>query len=93
MRTFFWDKLPPARVSGTFWDTHPPDYSLLDAPAVEALFQAAIRRPPGSSAIRGGTPDSAVKSRQAVAVLDTRRATNIGEGQGVGGGCRGCGCY
>lgn len=90
LRTFFWDKLPDARVPGTFWD-HPPDYSLLDQAAVEALFQASIRRPGGSG--RGGTPDgaaaaaAAARGKQAVAVLDARRATNIGEGaQGVDGG-------
>lgn len=83
LRTLFWDKLPDARVPGTFWEDHPPDYSLLDQPAVEALFQAAIRRPGGSSGSRGGTPDgaaaAAARGKQAGAVLDTRRATNIGE--------------
>lgn len=82
MRTLFWDKLPDARVPGTFWEDHPPDYSLLDQPAVESLFQASIRRPGGSSGSRGGTPDGAAaavgRGKQAVAVLDTRRATNIG---------------
>ncbi|PRW57389.1 formin 20 isoform X2 [Chlorella sorokiniana] len=83
LRTLFWDKLPDARVPGTFWEDHPPDYSLLDQPAVEGLFQASIRRPGGSSGSRGGTPDgaaaaAAARGKQAVAVLDTRRATNIG---------------
>ena len=32
MRTFFWDRLPEARVAGTFWEAHLPDYSLLDRP-------------------------------------------------------------
>ena len=84
MRTFFWDRLPDARVPGTFWEAHPPDYSLLDQPAVEALFQASLRRPGGGAGSRGGTPDgvaaaAAARGKQAVAVLDTRRATNIGE--------------
>ena len=45
LRAFFWDRLPDARVAGTFWASHPPDYSLLDSSAVESLFSAAIRRP------------------------------------------------
>ncbi len=58
LRTFFWDRLPAGRVAGTFWEAHPPDYSLLDRPAVEALFQAAIRRPgsAGSARQAGGEP-------------------------------------
>lgn len=79
MRTFFWDRLPAARVAGTFWEAHPPNYQLLDTAAVEALFQAAIRRPGGAGGGGGrATPDSTAKAKQAVAVLDTRRATNIG---------------
>ena len=40
-QTFFWDKLPQGRVAGTFWATHPPDYSLLSSsiPEAEELFQ------------------------------------------------------
>lgn len=92
MRTLFWDALPPARVAGTFWESHPPNYSLLDAPAVQELFQAAIRRPGSAGHDRigellptqlagwpAGTPLAAKKQAAAVAVLDTRRATNIGE--------------
>ncbi len=29
MRAFFWDKLPDARVPGTFWAAHPPAYEAL----------------------------------------------------------------
>ncbi|KAL4450174.1 hypothetical protein ABPG77_010843 [Micractinium sp. CCAP 211/92] len=81
LRTFFWDRLPAGRVAGTFWEAHPPDYSLLDRPAVEALFQAAIRRPGSAGSARqagAGSPDGGARGRQAVAALDTRRATNIG---------------
>ncbi|KAL4452499.1 hypothetical protein ABPG75_008161 [Micractinium tetrahymenae] len=81
LRTFFWDKLPAGRLAGTFWAAHPPDYSLLNRSAVEALFQAAIRRPGSAGAARerpAGSPEGASKTKQAVAALDTRRATNIG---------------
>lgn len=76
MRTLFWDRLPDTRVAGTFWESHPPDYSLLDAQRVGALFQAAIRRP--ASPGRGSGGDGGSAKKQAAAVLDTRRATNIG---------------
>lgn len=63
LRTFFWDRLPAARVGGTFWEAHPPDYALLDRPAVEALFQAAIRRPGSAGATRQQTGGERERAR------------------------------
>ena len=33
MKSFFWDKLPDARIDGTFWEGHGPAYS--DMPTAE----------------------------------------------------------
>lgn len=50
MRSFFWEKLPDARVLGTFWETHPPSYDALNLPEVGSPFPASLRaRVPASS--------------------------------------------
>eukprot|EP00884_Botryococcus_braunii_P014893 jgi/Botrbrau1/23404/Bobra.0051s0048.1 len=68
MRSFFWDKLPDNRVSGTFWETHPPAYDSLNQQEVENLFKATQRK----------TQDLEGPKAKQVALLDIKRATTIG---------------
>eukprot|EP00891_Asterochloris_glomerata_P002244 jgi/Astpho2/2244/fgenesh1_pg.00040_%23_71_t len=69
MKSFFWDKLPDARIDGTFWEGHGPAYSDMPTAEVEELFQALQRQ-------RG--PRKGVGPRRKLAVLELKRAENIG---------------
>ncbi|KAK9830554.1 hypothetical protein WJX72_012430 [[Myrmecia] bisecta] len=68
MKSFFWDKLPDNRVSGTFWERNPPSYDNLDTAEVEELFQALQRT----------SLKKATTAAKKLAVLDLKRATAIG---------------
>jgi hypothetical protein len=66
--------LRACRVSGTFWESHGPDYSLLPAKQLEELFAARQPRP---AAPAGLAPGSARPTPRG-GVLDLKRATAIG---------------
>eukprot|EP00887_Chlorella_sp_A99_P000103 scaffold16.g103.t1 len=83
MKSVHWDKLPDARIEGTFWaSAGPPPYASLETAQLEAQFCALQRRQAGSPGGAAGQQGEGVAGpaprRAALVCLDLKRATAIG---------------
>ncbi|KAK2080482.1 hypothetical protein QBZ16_000335 [Prototheca wickerhamii] len=71
---FFWDKLPEARVDGTFWAGQAPAYAFLDLPSLEREFSAVQGRAPAPQAAGASPRPSPRRTALVAAALDAHVA-------------------